>query len=112
MVAFANTTRHNLLSFQFVHRILILVLGVQVLFAGNESHEDIVADCGGGNIRTRCIKLRVAELLPVLSPGDSFGGFSCLNLEGPDNLELLPIIVYFVFCDGFYISFDGFLGGW
>lgn len=31
MVAFANTTRHNLLSFQFVHGILILVLGIQVL---------------------------------------------------------------------------------
>lgn len=31
MVAFANTTRHNLLSFQFIHGILILVLGVQVL---------------------------------------------------------------------------------
>lgn len=22
-----------------------------------------------------------------LSPGNSFGGFSCLDLEGPDNLE-------------------------
>lgn len=111
MVAFANTTRHNLLSFQFVHGILILVLGVQVLqevrwgiqkqakprtsqtkttvkaclhalcgllhisepltmdahlLAGNESHEDIVADCGGGNIRTWCVKLRVAKFLPVL----------------------------------------------
>lgn len=31
MVAFANTTRDDLLSFQFVHGILILVLGVQVL---------------------------------------------------------------------------------
>lgn len=117
MVAFANTTRHNLLSFQFVHGILILVLSIQVLqeerqgpqsqakpsklqintavkgcfhalcgllhnneqqckivtvtmdahlFAGNESHEDIVTDCGGGNIRTWCIKLRVAKFLPVL----------------------------------------------
>lgn len=36
------------------------------LFAGNESHEDIVTDCGGGNIRTWCIKLRVAKFLPVL----------------------------------------------
>lgn len=34
MVAFANTTRHNLLSFQFVHGILILVLSVQVLQKG------------------------------------------------------------------------------
>lgn len=31
MVAFANTTRHNLLSFQFVHGIFILVLGIQIL---------------------------------------------------------------------------------
>lgn len=36
------------------------------LFAGNESHEDIITDCGGGNIRTWCIKLRVAKFLPVL----------------------------------------------
>lgn len=27
-------------------------------------------------------------------------------------LELLSIIIYFIFRDSFYISFDGFLGGW
>lgn len=31
MVAFANTTGHNLLSFKFVHGILILILSIQVL---------------------------------------------------------------------------------
>lgn len=31
MVAFANTTRHDLLPFKFVHWIFILVLGIQVL---------------------------------------------------------------------------------
>lgn len=36
------------------------------LFAGNESHEDIITNCGGGNIRTWCIELRVAKFLPVL----------------------------------------------
>lgn len=36
------------------------------LFARNEGHEDVVTDCGGGNIGTWCIKLRVAKFLPVL----------------------------------------------
>lgn len=36
------------------------------LFAGNEGHEDVIADCGGGNVGTRCIKLGVAKFLPVL----------------------------------------------
>lgn len=31
VIAFANTTGHNLLSFQFAHGIFILVLGVQIL---------------------------------------------------------------------------------
>lgn len=31
MVALANTTRHNLLSFKFVHGIFLLVMGIQVL---------------------------------------------------------------------------------
>lgn len=36
------------------------------LFARNEGHEDVVTDCGGGNIGTWCIKLRIAKFLPVL----------------------------------------------
>lgn len=93
MVSFANTTRHDLLSFQLVHWVLVLVLRIEVLFggiepvqvsgsnrssspvtgevishlfAGNEGHEDVVADGGGGNVGTRCVKLRVAKFLPVL----------------------------------------------
>lgn len=31
MVTFANTTGHNLLSFNFIHGVLILVLGIQIL---------------------------------------------------------------------------------
>lgn len=37
MVTFANTTRHNLLGFQFTHGILILVLSIQVLQAWGET---------------------------------------------------------------------------
>lgn len=98
MVTFANTTGHDLLSFNFIHGILILVLGIQILkdytgrlhssqvpnmradanselqsqdvnthfLAGNEGHEDIITDCGGGNIRAWRVKLRVPKFLPVL----------------------------------------------
>lgn len=31
MVTFANTTGHNLLSFNFIHGVFVLVLGVQIL---------------------------------------------------------------------------------
>lgn len=36
------------------------------LFVGNESHEYVITDCGGGNIGTWWIKLGVAKFLPVL----------------------------------------------
>lgn len=36
------------------------------LFAGNEGHEDVITDCGGSNVGSGCIKLRVAKFLPVL----------------------------------------------
>lgn len=42
MVTFANTTGHDLLSFNFIHGVLILVLGIQILEEKKKSDTGLI----------------------------------------------------------------------
>lgn len=60
---------------------------------GDEVHVDLLRDDGGGRIRARSVVVGHPELVKGLSSGHGLGNQLLFDLEGPDDLDFLLILV-------------------
>lgn len=85
-----------------------IIRALAFLFAGNELHVDIFSYISSSRVWAWFVIGRVAKFAPSFTLSNVLRYHTFLNFVSTDNLNLLVVIVIFIFCYNFQSIFNNF----